>query len=118
MASAPFNRHHCRYDRAVHPLNEAQNSVQKSEATTLFNSWQLILVVLGFEKWLVWTSCLAEAPLPGHKVAIGNFNGPNNRFSYLAAPNIGLLPGLKRERVSPRAVDFVLVALLLLGVRV
>jgi hypothetical protein len=35
MVSAPFNRHHCRYDRAVHPLNEAQNSVQKSEATSL-----------------------------------------------------------------------------------
>ena len=36
MASAPFCRHHRRYDRAVHPLIPARFFVQESEATSGF----------------------------------------------------------------------------------
>jgi hypothetical protein len=35
MASAPFNRHRCRYDRAVRPLKPARFFVQKSEAISI-----------------------------------------------------------------------------------
>jgi hypothetical protein len=34
MVSAPFIWHRCRYDRAVHPLMQAQFRVQKSAATS------------------------------------------------------------------------------------
>jgi hypothetical protein len=35
MAYAPFNRHRCRYDRAVRPLTQTRFRVQKSAATSL-----------------------------------------------------------------------------------
>jgi hypothetical protein len=35
MATTPFDRHYRRSDGAVHPLNEARFSVQKSEATSI-----------------------------------------------------------------------------------